>query len=292
MRLRPLTRFMVGGWLAMVFVSSTPHLQAQAERELESGPDKVLRFDRVVAVSSAVNNERKLSSAFFIELNARMFLITAKHSAAETNLTTEVALPSVGTLRIFRLAESLCKLGANPWTTHESADLAVCEIDMSKIAETLRKQIATMAVTLEQFQRKTPERSSRIEVLGFPMGIGVTAERISPVVTNCFVASEELNVAGTWGKETNFFAAPATGSGASGGMVTLHDEDAYQCAVVGLNIGFNADNSGAKLARIIPASVIVDFLRAQTESDTGSEKSPEAVDTGKDEARKEAAGKD
>jgi len=267
MNFEPLTKSCLGGMLAIAFFLTLDHLPAQSE--------PMLRFDRVVAMTSVAGNERKLSSAFFVLYAERMFIVTAKHSALETNLTTEIALPSVGALRIFKLADAIQKPGVNPWIAHDSADVAACEIDLSKVGENFKQRIETMAIAVDQCQRKLPLRSSRIEVIGFPMGLGVTPERISPLVTNCFVASEELNLNGTWGKEANFFGAPAVGSGASGGMVTLHEEDAQACTMIGVFIGFNGDASGAKLARILPARVLVDFIESHCVLSRGEAKQVE-----------------
>ncbi len=255
MRLKPLTKQGVGGWLAVVCLISSDRLHAQHE--------PVSRFDRVVAITSLAGNERKLSSGFFVEHNSRFFLITARHSALEMNLTTEVALPSVGSLRIYRLVDSIPNPGSNPWIMHDCADLAVCRVDLNKLAESLRDQIKAMSLGINLCQRELPLRSTRIEVIGFPMGLGVTQERISPLVTSCFVASEELSIAGTWGKEANFFGSPAVGSGASGGLVTLHAEQPTDCTVVGVFVGFNGDASGAKLSRILPAHILADCVDAQ-----------------------------
>ncbi len=98
------------------------------------------------------------------------------------------------------------------------------------------------------------------------MGMGIAHERISPLVHSCFVASEELSLSETWGNVVNFLASPAVGSGVSGGLVTVHVEDAQECTVVGVFVGFNGDSSGAKLARIAPAHVMLDFIQLQTDA--------------------------
>jgi len=223
------------------------------------------RFERVASVVSARGNERKLCTAFFVRHMERMYLASAKHSSLETNVSTEIGLPSIGALRIFRLADTLKVGGSDPWTVHKSADLAICELDLSKLSESIAKQVRSMSITPEDCDRKLPQRSRRIECVGFPLGIGVAAEQISPLVSTCFVASEGIKYDGTWGKEYVFFASPAVGAGTSGGIVTLHLENPSECRVVGMHLGNNFDDSGAKLTRILPASVLVDFIESQAD---------------------------
>ncbi len=118
------------------------------------------RFERVASVASAHGNQRKLCTAFFVRHGERMYLVTAKHASLETNGSTEIGLPSIGSLHLFRLADTLKVVGADPWIVHKSAD---------------------------------------------------------------------------------------------------------ECRVVGMHLGSNADDSGAKLARFLPASVLVDFIESQAE---------------------------
>ena len=223
------------------------------------------RFERVASVVSAHGKDRKLCTAFFVRHKERMYLVAAKHASLETNLSTEIALPSIGALRLFRLTDTLKVPGSDPWTVHKSADLAICELDLSKLSETIAEQVRSMSITTENCDQMLPQRSRRIECIGFSLGLGVAAEQISPLVTTYFVASEGLKYDGTWGKEYVFFASPAVGAGATGGIVTLHQENSNECRVVGMQIGSNGDDSGAKLARILPASVLVDFIKSQAD---------------------------
>ncbi len=259
MECRPLTGAIVGGAFVIAVLQSPSFVVAQTE---QAPRPEISRFDRVAAMTSAHENERKRSSAFFVAHKDKLLLVTTKLSALETNLSTELALPSTGAPRIFRLADAIVKQGADPWVAHRSADVAFCELKRSKVVASLRSQIESMALSLDNFEPTIPTRSSRIEVVGFPMGLGITQERISPLVTTCFVASEELRFEGSWGSESVFFASPAVGAGSSGGIVVVHDEDANECKIVGISVGFNADSSGAKLARIVPAAVLMDFVES------------------------------
>lgn len=257
MNFKPLTQFIVGGLLLCVAVGLQNVASAQA--------DPIERFDRVAVVTSVLEKDRKLCTGFFVAHRDQLFLLTTKHSALETNVTTEVALPAEGPLRVFRLVDVAEAKGTNPWTMHGSADIALCKLDPSKLNASLRQQVELMSIPLEQFDREIPPRTQRIEAIGFPMGMGVTAERLSPLVTTLFAASKELNIDGSWGKEAVFFASPSGGAGTSGGIVTTYYPDPLRYEVVGVYMGFNADNTGAKLSRILPAHVVVDFVETQSD---------------------------
>ena len=257
MKFKPLIMVLVSGMIFALSVSS----RAQAQ---DSG-EGVSRFDRVAVMTSLVGQERKGSTAFFVTSGDDVLLLSTKHSALETNLTTEIALPSKGSLRVFRLSETTRKQGTNPWVNHGAADVAFCELNLDKLSADIRDQVEEMSISKEQFDRSIPLRSQRIEAIGFPMGLGITSERISPLATTCFVASEELQVDGTWGKESVYFASPAVGAGTSGGIAASHNENPYECKVVGMFIGFNIDNSGAKLSRFLPAHVLLDFIESRSE---------------------------
>ena len=254
---KSLTSAIVGGALTIAFLQPIRPVVAQTEAALQG----LSRFDRVAAMTSAHESDRKRSTAFFVAREGKVVLVTTKHSALETNVSTELALPSTGKeLRIFRLVNAILKPGEDPWHAHPSADVALCELKLSKLNEGLRSQIEAMAFALDDFELKVPTRSSRVEVIGFPLGLGLTQERISPLVTNCFVASEPLLSDGTWGRELVYFVSPPVGGGTSGGIVTLHEDDEARCKIVGMCVGFNADGSGAKLARLVPTEVVMEFV--------------------------------
>jgi hypothetical protein len=238
---------------------------------LQTGPrlmaqdGRVQRFDRVAAVLSTLPKDRKLCTAFFIAHHDRVLMVAAKHASLETNQSTEIVLPSKGKPQLFRLVETTKVVGANPWRVHKDADLAVCELDLSKMTEPASTQLKSMCIELERIERVPPKRSTRLECIGFALGLGVESDQISPLAMTCFVASDVLKFDGSWGKESVYYAAPAVGAGTSGGLVTLHAEDPDECVVVGICTGFNGDESGAKLARIVPTSVLIAFIESEVE---------------------------
>lgn len=226
----------------------------------------VERFQRVAAVLSTLEKDRKLCTAFFVSHKDKMLMVAAKHASLETNITTEILLPSKGAnQRLFKLADIAKVSGANPWIVHKSADLAMCELDLSKLSAPLAEQVRSMSITVANCESVPPRRSRRIECIGFSLGLGVESEQVSPLATTFFVASDALTFEGTWGKESVFYASPAVGGGASGGLVTLYERNLNTCRVVGVCIGFNGDHSGAKLARIVPASVLREFIESDSE---------------------------
>lgn len=83
-------------------------------------------------------------------------------------------------------------------------------------------------------------------------------------MTLCHLASRELKVQGSWGLEPAAFANLAVGAGASGGVVTLHEDAPEECSVIGMHLGVNGDNTGAKLSRLVPIGHVVELMELES----------------------------
>lgn len=87
------------------------------------------------------------------------------------------------------------------------------------------------------------------------------------------VASRPSQLEASWGQEEILFTYPVVGAGCSGGPVFLNQQDPAEATVVGMCIGLYQDKHGFKLNKVVPAHLLLAFLRQQDndgrERDTG-----------------------
>lgn len=223
------------------------------------GQEVVLeRWDRAICL----NTERKTddglstsSSAFIVEYSDDFYLVTAKHSAQGTNALTRVVYRTKsGESRWVNLG-AVVDAEKNPWWNYENADLSVASLKEQSEFTIYYRELGELAIKFECLTKETPSRTAQIEIVGFPMSLGAQPP-VSAFATVAHVASKDQSSPAQWGTETVFFAAPCVANGTSGGPVFAADTDRVQTSVVGMYVGLMADNSGAKLSKIIPSQVI------------------------------------
>lgn len=137
-------------------------------------------------------------------------------------------------------------------------------IPKANIPESVASVLSQIALPLESLQTESPGRTTEIETVGFPMGVGV--EAVSSIVVTGSLASDELLAKTNWGQEPVLYAAPTVGSGTSGGPVFMAHEDSKQVELVGMYIGFLSDESGSKLSKLVPSRVIREFVSSSSSS--------------------------
>lgn len=201
------------------------------------------------------------SSGFLVIYDDQLFLVTARHSAQDTSNATKILFNTAqGEARWVALAGLRLVSTGNPWVDHPSADVSVTHITVKTVDADFLRGIAFSVDDLLD-AAAMPQRSTAVEITGFPMGLG-TYDSISPLVFRGFVASNEISVAGKWEPEKVVMVSPPAGRGCSGGPVFVHYEDPTVVKCLGLHAGVNADDTGSKLSRIVPARFIRETILA------------------------------
>ncbi|OYP35831.1 serine protease [Rhodopirellula sp. MGV] len=227
----------------------------------ESG-DEIERWDRVVAIQSPDSEKQKsgkLCSAFLIENKGDLYLITAAHASEETNQNSRVLYrDSKGKSQWVSLM-LLVPSDANPWTLHKTSDLAIAKLAASEKGQPYLLQLSELAMPRDVLDGRLPRRTTQIESVGYPVGLGA-APPMSALVIVGNIASKELTSKNRWGKEPVIFSTPTVAQGCSGGPAFVVDAETESFQIIGMYIGVVADESGAKLSKMVPARVIAEML--------------------------------
>ena len=228
-------------------------------------------FDRTVFVRSelrtntpydeAKKNSGDAGSGFFVRCKDQLVFITAKHVARKTNPETQLCFRTVESKSHFaRLFALTAPDEKNPWRIHPTADLAAFRVVFNpKFDEPFLNEIRALALPFDMLSTNEVERSRRVAVCGFPIGLG-TRDSISPLVTTAFVASRQLDFE-VEGKHTlMYLVGPGIGAGCSGGPVSLATESGRVEDLVGAYVATYFDATGGKLSGIVPAQYIAELV--------------------------------
>jgi hypothetical protein len=211
-------------------------------------------------------------TGFFVANDEMLFLVTAKHVAVatskETTLTIRVENDEPMSFPISKLTgrDELPR-----WTMHDKADVAV--LRLNPVADLLpRLQKHFLHVNSLQSELAAPERTRSLTTLGFPMGLGVT-EKFSPISRDAHAASGLLSLSalnrndpGTYflldsPSIGGFSGSPVCimpGAYVSGASLVFATGGGPQC--IGLVSGTISDNTGGKMAAIVPSAFILETL--------------------------------
>jgi hypothetical protein len=242
-----------------------PHLN------LERASKTVLQLHRPAAGGATL-----VGTGFLVALPDALYLVTAEHVALQLGTDLHATYGEVGdrakTLTLLQLTGSTIP----EWTYHGVADVAVMEIQTEPDTMALLRSRALEPARLLR-DLEAPPRERPLTVVGFPLGFGALVlgpeSRVSPLSRMSFAASGLLTLRRIDTKTPmNFFLldSPSIG-GFSGAPVFLlpapftHDgglafSDAALAVCVGLVHGTLGDDTGGKLAAIVPVSYIVETL--------------------------------
>ena len=185
--------------------------------------------------------------------------MTAAHVARFTTKQSKLLIRNpLGETR-WALLSGLATAAGEPWRFHGTSDLAAMNVSLDKLDPNTAEAVVSLAIPLSALTETMPPRSTAIEIAGFPLLMGL-APSISPLVMNAHLASRELDVDAKWGKERVVFAFPVVGDGTSGGPVFLPSVDHGEPVIVGMYVGYYSDNTGPKLAKLVPAPLIREWL--------------------------------
>jgi S1-C subfamily serine protease len=210
----------------------------------------------------------QIGTGFFVSSTGQ-YLVTASHVAVLLRPASRITFRAKGdtpvSLSLMDLTAGVSQL---QWHLHREADVAVLRL-------TLNAQTAPLMqgrfLTLDMIDSadSAPLRERTVTVMGFPLALGTTGH-FSPITSDGKPASGLLRIPrADTKKEATFFLLdkPSIGgfSGgpvyllpapyASGGALVFSDVSAPP-KVVGLVHGTISDNTGGKLAAIVPSRFI------------------------------------
>ena len=199
-----------------------------------------------------------------IRSDHRLFLVTARHVAADLGMTARLVTgEDGGQPRVIRLA-ALTKPNLIGWRFHQSSDIAAIELDEGSVQQQLLPKSfveETMLIPTE------PSRDLILEVLGFPFGVGAQPV-FSPVSRQTRIASGRLGFANG---ETAFLLQDPSIQGFSGAPVFDFGNPIMQpgqmvvrsggVTCVGFVSATISDDTGGKLAKVVPSWVAADWLK-------------------------------
>lgn len=231
-----------------------------------------MTLDELSVTVAYLKEGDKFGTGFFVS-SAQHYLVTASHVASllkpESNVTFRAAgdVPIVLTLR--DLAPGTTNL---PWHVSADADVAILPLKLNDKTLPLM-QGRFLKIESLSAEEIAPPRERTVIVMGFPLELGTTG-RFSPITSDAKPASGLLRIPRfDTKKDATFFVIdkPSIGgfSGApvylspgpfsSGGALVFQKASA-PARVVGLVHGTISDNTGGKLAAIVPAKFIRDTI--------------------------------
>ncbi|MEM6691994.1 MAG: serine protease [Planctomycetota bacterium] len=232
---------------------------------LAEDPD---RWDRVICLNSTPNGNATsaIASAFIVSYGEKLLIVTAAHAAKQTHQRTRLLFRSIdGTPQWVNLG-LLTGKNQDPWIRHKNSDIATAKIVAEKKNAPYLTQLNEIAIPLEDVLVTPVERTTKIESVGFPLGLGLQ-EQVSPIVVVGHVASKEILTTNDWGSEPLIYSYPDLAQGTSGGPTFLSEMDAKSTKVVGMHVAVIYDASGGKLSKLIPSRIIREAIVARCEDE-------------------------
>src|SRR5690606_7941003 len=200
-------------------------------------PDEfsIERWDRAIClVESRTDAEGKKTgdagSAFLLNDDGQLILVTAGHVARFTTAKTRVLFRDPDGESHWIILGGLTSGTGEPWRYHGQADLAVMEIDGSRVESKRFASFTALAIPVDDLVTQVPRRTTQIEIVGFPMLLGA-APNVSPLAMGAEVASRELLVEAKWGHEQIIFAHPVVANGTSGGPAFVTTESPMETRI-------------------------------------------------------------
>ncbi|MCR9199069.1 MAG: serine protease [Planctomycetaceae bacterium] len=233
--------------------------------------DDLPRWDRAICLQSveqAGQESRKhLATGFLVRHQKRLFLVTADHAARQTNRNTRVLYADGEGKPQWAALKALCPGNRPPWRRFENSDLATAEVVSADLPQPVAEWMQRMAIPHADIADTDPERTTDIEVAGFPMGLGLQ-QQVSPIVVKGHIASRAIATENEWGSEPMLYSFPDLAQGTSGGPVFLSDDDSKATTLVGMYVGVIFDKSGGKLSKLVPSRLIKNAVARHPRSET------------------------
>lgn len=215
-----------------------------------------------------------LGSGFVVNLDGRLFLVTAEH--VSKNVAGQVAV-TYGDKDDRATTTNLADLVRSKpakWVTHGTADVAALELRTDHPAATLLLARA-LPLSILISKLETPNRERPLTTIGYPLGLGGLQlgpdKRLSPLTQESRPASGlvTLERADTKVSTVMFLLDNPSIGGFSGAPVFLLPGVHFQGGALvfsagtfclGLVHGTVSDDTGGKLAAIVPGAFITEVL--------------------------------
>jgi len=225
----------------------------------------------------------EIGTGFLVNLNGRLFLVTAAHVAKligrKALMTLAVENDTASTIPIPQLWGS----SSEPkWITHTTADVAVLPLRPNpEIQELLMSRSLPPKIFIPKLE--APPRERPLTVVGFPLGLGVLftgAEgKISAITKESSAASGLLTLLRADTKTpSEFFILDSPSVGGFSGAPVFILPAAYskgagisfsrKTLFVGLVHGTVSDETGGKFALVVPSAFVTQMLTQAYEAST------------------------
>ncbi|MDP1945911.1 MAG: serine protease [Nitrospirota bacterium] len=201
------------------------------------------------------------------------YLVTAAHVAQFLTGNSTVTVRAAKDIPVSILLKDLLSDGEKlSWQVHSESDVAVLKLNLNSKTLPLM-QGRFLGFVLLASEESAPERERPVTVMGFPLALGTTG-RFSPITSEAKPASGLLRIfSPDIKKEATFFVLdkPSIG-GFSGGPVfqmpgpfassggLVFPNKSAPTTVVGLVHGTISDDTGGKLAAVVPSKFIRDTI--------------------------------
>jgi S1-C subfamily serine protease len=221
----------------------------------------------VCTIRTPVNENEEIGTAIFVGKEEDAFLITASHVISAINDKTYIIL-SDATGRPEKIP-LMTLLGGSIFEKHEQADIAKAKIIIN---DKNIKYIEGRCFPYNQINISGELIPKDIELttIGFPMGLGSTGDKFTPLTFRTFVAASVITLPrfdNSIPCDFIILELPSTGgySGGplfdlgyviSGGMTTMKEKTILH----GIVHGTISDKTGGKLAAITPCKYLAEWL--------------------------------
>ena len=222
--------------------------------------------------SKKPKREYDIGSGFLVADGSSLFLVTASHVAKSMTINSFVHLMGQkGEPVRLQLTELSGKKSPTNWIHHGEADVAVLELSPSPTIFNKHLMQRFLPVKMIAAEHEAPSRNLPLTIFGFPLGIGSSGKKFSPLTRQTHCASDLVKVKrGDVPIRTEFFILedPSV-NGYSGGPVL--DISVYKIGGMqttgsgtklwGLVHGTSSDKTGGKLALVVPSFFILETIQ-------------------------------
>ena len=206
-------------------------------------------------------------TGFFIVHNKVWYLITAQHVAEKLKINPTVTFSDNSNLPFKINLIQLQGSDSLAWIFHPNADVAVLPLFPSSILTNHFKNLLVIPSTLFGDSVLSPKRYSEILAYGFPLRLGIE-KHFSPISLSSHVGSGFIDIRRPDnGILSTFFLLDAPSiPGISGGPVfsvpSIFNNGKFR--LEGLVHGVITDQTGGKLAAIVPSKFIMETIKMFT----------------------------
>lgn len=216
--------------------------------------------------------EYDLGTGFLVTDSNSHFLVTASHVAKLMTTNSFVNLMGKkGEPVRLQLTQLSGKNNPKNWLYHDEADVAVLELSPSPEIKNKHLQKRFLPTEIIASAHEAPSRNIPLTVFGFPLGIGSSGKKFSPLTRQTHCASDlvKLKRADTPNQTIFFLLEDPSIQGYSGGPV--FDISVYKLGGIqakgsgtklwGLVHGTSSDRTGGKLAMVVPSYFILETIQ-------------------------------